>query len=85
MSRSTGHDAATAGAAARVTAGLVGAPTDVDVGALAQVDVPGGTIAAAALAAAYLAADRGTAITTALVREALGWELAKTGRTAAGP
>ena len=62
-----------------------GTPTsDVDVDALAQVDVPGGTIAAAALTAAYLAADQGSAVTTAHVREALGWELAKSGRTVAG-
>lgn len=62
-----------------------GTPTsDVDVDALAQVDVPGGTIAAAALTAAYLAAGQGSAVTTAHVREALGWELAKSGRTVAG-
>lgn len=62
-----------------------GAPTStLDVDAIAQVDVPGGTIAAAALTAAYLAAARGSEVTTDLVREALGWELAKTGRTVAG-
>ena len=60
-------------------------PTEgVDVDALAQVDVPGGAIAAAALTAAYLAAGDGGLVTTAHVREALGWELAKSGRAVAG-
>jgi hypothetical protein len=58
--------------------------SDVDPDALALVDVPGGTIAAAALTAAYLAAGQGSPVTTAHVREALGWELAKSGRTVAG-
>ncbi len=59
-------------------------PTDdVDFDALAQVDVPGGAISAAALVAAYLAAGNGAVVTTAHVRQALGWELAKSGRTVA--
>jgi len=57
---------------------------EVDITALAQVDVPGGTIAAAALTAAYLAAGQSSPVTTAHVREALGWELAKSGRAVAG-
>ncbi|MGV8965790.1 MAG: ATP-binding protein [Cellulomonas sp.] len=61
-----------------------GTPTaDVDLASLAQVDVPGGAIAAAALTAAYLAAGQGGPVTTAHVREALTWELAKSGRTVA--
>ncbi|MGV8845341.1 ATP-binding protein [Tessaracoccus sp.] len=59
-----------------------GTPTSgLDLGALAQVDVPGGAIAAAALTAAYRAAGQGSPVTTAHVREALTWELAKSGRT----
>jgi len=62
-----------------------GTPTaDVDLDALAQADVPGGSIAAAALTAAYLAAGQGSQVTTAHVRQALGWELAKSGRKVAG-
>lgn len=59
-----------------------GTPTaDLDLAALARVDVPGGAIAAAALTAAYLAAGQSSPVTTAHIREALTWELAKSGRT----
>ena len=57
---------------------------NLDLDVLARFDVPGGTIAAAALTAAYLAASQNSPVTTAHVREALGWELAKSGRTVAG-
>ena len=61
-----------------------GTPLDIDVRGLAQTDVPGGAIFAAALVAAYLAADDSGVVTTEHVREALGWELAKTGRGVSG-
>ncbi|MEQ7008565.1 ATP-binding protein [Actinopolymorpha sp. B17G11] len=50
---------------------------------LAGVDLPGGGIAAAALTAAYLGADRGE-VNAADVAAATRWELAKTGRTVPG-
>ncbi len=49
---------------------------------LAAVDLPGGGIAAAALTAAYLGAERG-AVRTEDVVAATAWELAKHGRSAA--
>jgi hypothetical protein len=59
--------------AATPTAGL-------DCAALAAIDLPGGGIAAAALTAAYLGAERGE-VTAEDVAAATRWELAKHGRT----
>nr|WP_238342076.1 ATP-binding protein [Actinopolymorpha rutila] len=60
------------------------APTDgIDPARLAAIDLPGGGIAAAALTAAYLAAEESSPITTRHVTEAARWELAKSGRTLA--
>ena len=53
---------------------------DLDLASLAVVDLPGGGIAAAALTAAYLGADRGL-VTADDVAAATKWELAKHGRT----
>jgi SpoVK/Ycf46/Vps4 family AAA+-type ATPase len=53
-----------------------------DPGRLATVDLPGGGIAAAALTAAYLGAERGE-VTADDVAAATRWELAKSGRSAA--
>lgn len=53
---------------------------ELDLPALARVDATGATIVAAALAAAYLAADAGVPVATGQVRTALDWELAKDGR-----
>jgi ATPase family associated with various cellular activities (AAA)/Winged helix domain, variant len=50
---------------------------------LAAIDLPGGGIAAAALTAAYLGADRGH-VSADDVAAATRWELAKNGRTGAG-
>jgi ATPase family associated with various cellular activities (AAA) len=57
--------------------------TGVDPRRLAAVDLPGGGIAAAALTAAYLGAERGE-VTADDVHAATRWELAKSGRTAPG-
>ncbi|HET6856786.1 MAG TPA: ATP-binding protein [Streptomyces sp.] len=54
---------------------------DLDPHRLAAVDLPGGGIAAAALTAAYLGAERGE-VTAQDVATATRWELGKTGRTA---
>jgi len=51
--------------------------------ALAAIDLPGGGIAAAALTAAYLGAERGQ-VTAEDVAAATRWELAKHGRTSTG-
>ena len=51
--------------------------------ALAAIDLPGGGIAAAALTAAYLGAERGE-VTAEDVAAATRWELAKHGRTSTG-
>ncbi|MGH3774198.1 MAG: ATP-binding protein [Pseudonocardiaceae bacterium] len=51
---------------------------------LAAVDLPGGGITAIALGAAYLAAAQDSPVEPQHVRTATRWELAKTGRTAAG-
>jgi hypothetical protein len=60
------------------------APTPgLDPARLAAIDLPGGGIAAAALTAAYLGADRGH-VSAADVEAATRWELAKNGRTGAG-
>lgn len=50
---------------------------------LADADLSGGAIAAAALQAAYLAADDGGVVTMEHLGRAVRWELAKTGRVAA--
>jgi hypothetical protein len=55
--------------------------TGLDPRRLAAVDLPGGGIAAAALTAAYLGAERGE-VTADDVHAATRWELAKSGRTA---
>lgn len=57
---------------------------ELDLRALARIDATGATIMAAALSAAYLAADGGHAVSTAHVLRALDWELAKAGRPAHG-
>jgi hypothetical protein len=57
---------------------------DLDPRQLATVDLPGGGIAAAALTAAYLGAETGS-VSADDVAVATGWELAKSGRTAATP
>ena len=54
-----------------------------DPAALSKVDLPGGGIAAAALTAAYLGAERGQ-VTAEDVAAATRWELAKHGRTPTG-
>ena len=54
---------------------------DLDPKQLATTDVPGGGIAAIALAAAYLAAAEGEAVNEQHVRTAARWELAKSGRS----
>ncbi|MFJ8579378.1 ATP-binding protein [Micromonospora sp. NPDC093277] len=56
---------------------------DLDVRALAAVDVPGGGIASIALTAAYLAAEDG-AVSAEHVRTAARWELSKSGRRVGG-
>ncbi len=57
------------------------APTDgVEPRRLADIDVPGGGIAAIALTAAYLAAADGGGVDEEHVRTAARWELAKSGR-----
>ena len=62
------------------------APTDgLDPAELAAVDLPGGGIAAAALTAAYLAADDGGPLGEGHVARAVEWELAKSGRAARAP
>lgn len=53
---------------------------DLDLKGLSAVDLPGGGIAAAALTAAYLGADRGV-VTMEDLAAATTWELAKNGRT----
>ena len=53
---------------------------ELDLAALAEADLAGGAISAAALQAAYLAADDGRVLTMAHLREAVMWELAKSGR-----
>ncbi len=53
---------------------------DVDPARLSAIDLPGGGIAAAALTAAYLGAERGQ-VTAEDVTVATKWELAKLGRT----
>jgi hypothetical protein len=50
---------------------------------LADADLSGGAIAAAALQAAYLAAADGGVVTMEHLGRAVRWELAKTGRVAA--
>ena len=55
-----------------------------DPAALAAVDLPGGGITAIALGAAYLAAAQDSPIEPHHVHTATRWELAKTGRSAAG-
>ncbi|MFE9018099.1 ATP-binding protein [Streptomyces sp. NPDC007808] len=49
---------------------------------LAGTDLTGGAIAAVARSAAYLAAAQGSAVSSAHVRTAMRWELAKAGRSA---
>lgn len=56
---------------------------DLDLERLARIDASGATIMAAALAAAYLAADAGEAVATGHVLRAINWELSKAGRAAA--
>jgi SpoVK/Ycf46/Vps4 family AAA+-type ATPase len=56
---------------------------DVSLARLADADLSGGAIAAAALQAAYLAAADGGAVTMDHLGQAVRWELAKTGRVAA--
>lgn len=56
---------------------------DLDVRALAAVDVPGGGITSIALTAAYLAAEDG-AVSGEHVRTAARWELSKSGRRMGG-
>ncbi|MEJ2862581.1 ATP-binding protein [Actinomycetospora flava] len=57
------------------------APThDLDPARLSEIDLPGGGIAAAALTAAYLAAEEGGPLRGEHVRQASRWELAKSGR-----
>lgn len=58
---------------------------DIDPRSLSGIDLPGGGIAATALTAAYLAAAEGAAVATRHITEAARWELAKSGRTLAGP
>jgi hypothetical protein len=53
-----------------------------DLAGLAEADLSGGGIAAAALQAAYLAADDGGELTMDHLTRAVRWELAKTGRAA---
>ncbi|GLZ48190.1 ATPase [Actinomycetospora sp. NBRC 106375] len=53
---------------------------DVDPDRLAEIDLPGGGIAAAALTAAYLAAEDGGPMRAEHLRRATRWELAKSGR-----
>ncbi|GAA1857177.1 ATP-binding protein [Myceligenerans crystallogenes] len=55
---------------------------DVDLARLAEADLSGGAIAAAALQAAYLAADDGGSLTTEHLAQAVRWELGKSGRVA---
>lgn len=55
-----------------------------DAGRLAELDLAGGGIAAAALTAAYLAADGGGAVAREHLRAATRWELAKNGRPGPG-
>ena len=55
---------------------------DLDLGRLAEADLSGGAIAAAALQAAYLAADDGGTLTMSHLGQAVRWELAKNGRVA---
>jgi hypothetical protein len=62
-----------------------GTPTGgLDPRRLAAVDLPGGAIAAAALTAAFLGAERGV-VSDEDVAAATRWELAKSGRTSARP
>ena len=62
-----------------------GTPTEeLDVDRLAAIDLPGGGIAAAALTAAYLGAERGE-VSREDVAAATRWELAKNGRTLTSP
>ncbi|WP_327256231.1 ATP-binding protein [Streptomyces sp. NBC_01244] len=62
-----------------------GTPTEgLDPRRLAAVDLPGGGIAAAALTAAFLGAERGE-VSEADVAAATRWELAKSGRSSARP
>jgi SpoVK/Ycf46/Vps4 family AAA+-type ATPase len=58
---------------------------EIDPRSLSGIDLPGGGIAATALNAAYLAAAEGAAVSTRHITEAARWELAKSGRTLAGP
>jgi SpoVK/Ycf46/Vps4 family AAA+-type ATPase len=59
---------------------------DVDPAALAEIDLPGGGIAAAALVAAYLGADdNGGPVKLEHITAATAWELAKTNRIRLGP
>ncbi|MBD5788248.1 ATP-binding protein [Cellulosimicrobium terreum] len=53
---------------------------DVDLDRLAQADLSGGGIAAAALVAAFLAADDGRVLTMEHLTQAVRWELGKSGR-----
>lgn len=55
---------------------------DLDLDAVARADVSGGSIAAAALAAASLAVEEGSPVCTRHLQQALEWEMAKTGRSA---
>ncbi|MGW5365689.1 ATP-binding protein [Actinopolymorpha pittospori] len=57
---------------------------DVSLARLADADLSGGAIAAAALQAAYLAAADGGVVTMEHLGRAVRWELAKTGRVAGG-
>jgi hypothetical protein len=57
---------------------------DVDPAALAEVDLPGGGIAAAALVAAYLGAEDNGSVTAEHVAVATRWELGKTSRIQVG-
>lgn len=56
---------------------------DVSTRQLAEADLSGGAIAAAALQAAYLAAADGGTVTAEHLAQAVRWELAKTGRVSA--